>query len=842
MKKITLVLNLQKISLILLLISFLSINSYSRTYDGNEKIYLRPIAVSWWLDGSAKVGLKFKNSTNNSLIETPWLVDNDGGNIHSVTVPAGDWTHVIVSRHSTSPISDGNRWNQSGEIVIPATENYIQTFADNSSTATWQILKANYRSKGNGNWSSTSTWRCSFDSNWSNSWNYFDAHYVPNNNDLSVVIFDNQNVTLDQDAVISNLAIFSGATFTASDGTPRTLTITKSTSGSTTTLSNYGSWANGSGGSTVVFTGSPSSGDAVHTISGTIAFQNLTVNKTGGSSNVGASFGANSSLTGTLEIGTGGFISTDPPSGFYGTSAILKFNQGALATYDVNTGDKTWSTTEIPQNITVTSGTVRVNENRIATGSLIISSGAILEISAAKQLTVNTALTNQGTLNLLSSASGTATLKTPATIIGGGTYKVQQYLTNKSWYLTSPVSGTVTPTNLSRIQSYTEGDGVGNTWSASGTTMIAGKGYITTVQTSPKTVEFSGTINNGNISIPLTRFAASNANKYGFNLIGNPYTAYLDWRAVSAANSSKMPTSTMWYRTNVSGSWGFSTVNGSGVVSPANVSYMIPPMQAFWVRASTVGNSTLELTSNMVFQDNNTGNKLKVPSSAKTEPLLVRLQVSNSTNTDELVIYTDAQALNTFDQYDSPKMSNENANIPEISSIVDNESLVINGLNSLILDTALPLRFMTKTANTFTLKANQVSNLPVGVKLILSDYGNEFDLTSGAEYNFASDIADITNRFSIIFRSANGTTGICNPNEYKDILVYRNANNQICIDLKSELNKIENIAVYNTMGQKITETKPSKVNTIMNVAFETGVYFVKLNIDNKTITRKVIIK
>jgi len=95
-----------------------------------------------------------------------------------------------------------------------------------------------------------------------------------------------------------------------------TLTITKSTSGSSTTLANNGTWATGTGGSTVVFTGAPSSGDATHAITGTIAFQNITVNKTGGSSNVGAGFAVGSSVSGTLQIGNGGFISTDPPASF----------------------------------------------------------------------------------------------------------------------------------------------------------------------------------------------------------------------------------------------------------------------------------------------------------------------------------------------------------------------------------------------------------------------------------------------------------------------------------------------------------------------------------------------
>jgi hypothetical protein len=371
-----------------------------------------------------------------------------------------------------------------------------------------------------------------------------------------------------------------------------------------------------------------------------------------------------------------------------------------------------------------------------------------------------------------------------------------------------------------------EGSGTGNTWSTSGTTMQPYKGYITTVSDNPKTVEFTGKINSGSISIPLTRFDASTANKYGFNLIGNPYTAYLDWKEVATANASKMPTSTMWYRTNVSGGWAFSTVDGLGnkVPMPANVSDLIPPMQAFWVRASTVGNSTLDLTTTMLAHDNATGNKLKAPATPASERTIVRLQVSNATKTDELLIYTDALASNSFDWYDSPKMTNADANIPEISSVVGGENLVINGLNSLILDTELPIRFMTQTANAFTLKANEISNLPEGVKVILKDNGTEFDLSNGTEYSFSSDVADNTDRFSLIFRAPQTTTGI-KVNETMNALVYVNAQNQITIIANEKCN----YSIYNAVGQQIENGILNTKHETRNNKIASGVYVVKVN-------------
>ena len=475
-----------------------------------------------------------------------------------------------------------------------------------------------------------------------------------------------------------------------------------------------------------------------------------------------------------------------------------------------------------------TGGTIEFDGSAVQTNAATLSASTFT-INAGKQLT------NNGTISatnftVASSSAGTATFKNSGTLTVSGTSKVQQYLTNQSWYLTSPVwdgvdiQNSVTPTNLSRIQGYNEGFGSGNDWSVSGTTMKPYKGYITTVSDNPKTVEFTGKINSGDISIPLTRQGAGNENKYGFNLIGNPYTAYLDWKLVSAGNTAKMPTTTMWYRTKVSGSWAFSTVNGAGEKSPADVSDLIPPMQAFWVRASGVGNTTLDLTTTMIAHDNASTNKMKAPAAQTIERTKVRLQVSNTTNNDELLIYTDAQASNSFDMYDSPKMSNNSADIPEISTIAGSENLVINGLNSLVLDTEMPIRFMTKTANSFSLKSNELSNLPEGIKVILKDNGTEFDLTNGAEYNFTSDVADNANRFSLLFRSPGVSTDLENNKLIKQAQVFVNAANQITIIAPEK----SNYDIYNATGQLIENGVINTKHETRNTKLKAGVYLVKV--------------
>jgi len=296
------------------------------------------VSIEWgegdWTSSNFGYGLT-SDGTGWTWVDLPWFQNGDGSNKRcqtsiSIGIPGKYFYAYRMTKSSTTSYSIGS-----------------DIWAENSSTlSAISTISVGEFTIASGNWSSISTWN---------------GNEVPSSSKNVGIYHD---VTLNQYGEVKSLYIASGKTFTASDATPRILTIGKSVSGSSTTLSNSGTWANGTGGSTVVFTGAPGSGDAIHAISGTIAFQNITVNKTGGASNVGVSFGANSSVSGTMEIGSGGFVSTAPPANFYGSSAILKFNQGSGATYDVNSGDFTWSTSQVPNNITISSGTVNLNNTR----------------------------------------------------------------------------------------------------------------------------------------------------------------------------------------------------------------------------------------------------------------------------------------------------------------------------------------------------------------------------------------------------------------------------------------------------------------------------------------------
>jgi len=772
---------------------------------------------------------------------------------------------IWVAYSMTQGANNGNNstWTADVNVKSNSTAYYFHG---------WDDWNANvYDSNGGSNYSISinPTTKSGGDALWNSAGNWCDGS-VPASTSATYIIA--HDLTLNNDVSVGSIIINSGIVFTASDETPRTLTVVKSIAGTSATLTNNGTWSNGSGGSTIVFTGAPGSGDAIHATSGAMAFQNITINKTGGISNVGASFGTNSSVSATLEIGAGGFISTAPPTDFYGSTAILKFNQGVGISYDVNESDYSWSSSQVPNYITINSGIVNLNANRTASGNLSLASGSVLNVSAGRQLTTTGSLTNNGSLNLLSTTgAGTATILTPASITGSETVNVQQFLTGfagtstrANWYLSSPVSAATAAVfnvegGTNKMTSYNETvPGYVAQFTSNTTALVPGKGYVTYIGGTDATYTFTGTLNNGDLApVTVTRTGAT-AGKRGFNLVGNPYPSYLDWNAVKAAatNSSNVRP-TIWYRTLLSGSidgtMTFDTFDGTtGTNNGANglVTQYVPPMQAFWMKVDADDTSvTLNFVNGQRSHKDQslTTNRLRAP--GVDELQILRLKVSNGINSDAAIIVSDPNALDVFDYYDSQKMTNDNVNVPEIYTLAGAEELVINHVNNFSANKELALGFRPGMINNFTIEATEISNLNSDLKVMLLDKltNTEQELTPGSPYSFTSDATASNDRFSILFKSASITTGPGNAADNSDVLVYRNLNNQITVICNGGINEQSSVSVYNAVGQKLTHQKLThqkltKTTTEINGTFTPGVYMVTVNNGGQNMTKKIIIK
>jgi hypothetical protein len=336
--------------------------------------------------------------------------------------------------------------------------------------------------------------------------------------------------------------------------------------------------------------------------------------------------------------------------------------------------------------------------------------------------------------------------------------------------------------------------------------------------------------------------------KEGFNLVGNPYPCYLDFSKVDTTAANIL--STIWYRTKTSqDAYTFDTYNGMANIATSNgattVTKMIPPMQAFWVRvkAGQTG-GTLTFTNAMRAHIDNSGNRLKAPAANQSTQQVLRLQVNNTANntSDETVVYFNPNAQYGYDAYDSPKMMNNSATVPDLYTTTGNENLVINGMNAIPYDTEILLGFAPGSGTSFQLKATELTNFESGTQVLLNDKGTGAvtNLAVGDTYTFDNSVS-ASGRFSLVFKAPSVTTGINSNNADVNITVFRNGNGQITVSCPTELTGKAMMSVYNALGQKLETQQLLSTVTVLNNLVESGVYFVTVVSNGKTITRKVAI-
>jgi len=503
--------------------------------------------------------------------------------------------------------------------------------------------------------------------------------------------------------------------------------------------------------------------------------------------------------------------------------------------------------------ITVSSGEFVIDATKTVK-SMTIAPGAKLTHSSGTLSATNGII-------LESDATGTATLMdsySSPTINA----TVKQYVTlGRNWYLSSPVSA-ADYTWLSRGTSVQGWDEATKAWvPVTNGTLVKGKGYVqvaTTIVSPPSTtgttgtVNVTGTTNSGDVAITVSR-TESGSNR-GFNLIGNPYPSYLKWTGANGflaeATNDSISTS-FWYRTkNSSEAYVFTTYNGSShlVVGGSSVNSVlneyIPPMQAFWIRVDpnaliTTHNVVLNFKNNMRFHGVGDNNKFKAPKADDRQ--LVRLQLANGSQSDEALIYFDAAAANTFDNYDSPKMMNNSSTLPDLFTTVGTERLAINGLNGFADNMELPLGFTLKAVTTgLTLKVSELSNFASGTKVYLLDkeQHSQTELLPTTEYTFntTASTTNNENRFSLLFRAPGSTTRI-EKDEKLNAQVFVNANNQITINAPEKAV----YSIYNAMGQLISNGLTTSNRTIVSHKLSNGIYVVCVSDNGRNYSTRLIL-
>ncbi len=449
--------------------------------------------------------------------------------------------------------------------------------------------------------------------------------------------------------------------------------------------------------------------------------------------------------------------------------------------------------------------------------NLTVEAGALLTLSGG---TINVT----GEFRLMSSTTVNASFINTGGFINVNPIQVRidQVVSNPSvtYFFSSPVSGP-TPSSIGTtglVYQFNNSTGLYSVVVGSGV-FETGRGYATR---STQPLVFRGAINNGNISYPVFRSAAG----FGWNLVGNPYPASIDWTLLNNTNLEDA----FWIWNQDFGNYG---VYNSGIVTNHLSGPVIPSNQGFIVKVllgqtgGTVGFNTGALTQN-------TETFLK--SSTRAIPHIKFAGVKGSLK-DEMAIALTPNASSGIDKIDTEKFFSSTAGLFELYSQVGTMSTVISSYpdNDFV---EIPLGFNAKTTGSFGIEL--VKNKLPGYKVIILDMQQsvQLDVTNGGIYNFTvNNTGRNITRFKVQFIKQVPTTEF-GTDEAKVTIFVNNATLFISLDSGKGLCNYE-LLDLNGRILKRGLLLDSEVNKVEGL--EPGPYIIKIINKNQSVSNHKVV-
>jgi hypothetical protein len=421
--------------------------------------------------------------------------------------------------------------------------------------------------------------------------------------------------------------------------------------------------------------------------------------------------------------------------------------------------------------------------------------------------------TNAGSLVLVSNNSITARIPAvPSGVATTGNLTVQRYVQNDASvrdyrYITSPVSGATVADWQGEIaitgqfSNPSTGPGIVSSspslyrwvetaggleaarWQpwpnnvsnpASSFSLENGRGYAVYVRnTGNPVIDVRGTLNVGNVNVPLT-ITGSEINAAGYNLVGNPYPAPINWDDM-ALPTGVSPVISLKNNVNNAdteiGNYVYYTQDGPNVGGFTGV---IASGQAFWVNTSQ--NATLQFTESVKAT---TANPILIRKGQIANVL--RIKVQGNGREDETVAYFRDEATNGFDYlYDAKKRNNDHIDLYSYA-LQDNDTLkyAINAMVFQGCSQEIKLGFDQFTTGTyhFTFSELESFSATYAVTLIDNFTGSSVSVQDGDDYTFqitGDEASKSKDRFTVLISNDNISTALavtgdesCNPSTLK---------------------------------------------------------------------------
>jgi hypothetical protein len=339
----------------------------------------------------------------------------------------------------------------------------------------------------------------------------------------------------------------------------------------------------------------------------------------------------------------------------------------------------------------------------------------------------------------------------------------------------------------------------------------------------PCTRVFEGTPNNGVFNQPVS------AGNHGWNLIGNPYPAYLDWKAESSVSGWQRNTiASAIYYPDPSGSGNYAAyVPGDDEMSVNNGSRYIPPMQGFFVKARNSGTVTVNTQAITQYPGTNNG---ELPLTA------LKFRIEGENYSDETVVRFNPSSSFTFDDdFDAYKIPGT-GDAPSIYSVdIEGTQLAINTMPSLSSTLDIPFGVTCSSSTELKLVVEGSEQFEFRYPLMLEDrQTNTFiDLRTDSEYVFNHSILDDPMRFVLHFDVVSGTE---EKNNSQPAIQYRDGS----IVIKGIQDHQSLVEVTSLDGKQVLQTEAGSSSELM-IPFSGhhGIYIIKVTAKTTSYAHKI---
>ena len=382
---------------------------------------------------------------------------------------------------------------------------------------------------------------------------------------------------------------------------------------------------------------------------------------------------------------------------------------------------------------------------------------------------------------------------------------------------------------------------------------------------SPKTVEISGTVNNGNQQISI--YNNNGFYTQGFNLVGNPYPSPIDWNAATG-----------WTKSNIDNALYFFTAGNTNMYTGTYTSYVngiqsadglssniIPSMQGFFVHVTDTGiypvSGTLGMT-NEVRVTNFSQEFLKTPDSGKfisvsqkvlnspepDKPPLIRISAGfeKEGKTDPAVLYFPHFAKLSFEKdKDALKLMNTDVSVPNLYSLTpENKKLSINALPKSGSNEVkkIPLGLKTEKDGWMSIGLQDLQNLPSNFNVYLIDSEKRIgqNLSRKPRYRFYAKSGQHDSRFHLMFSE----TEISNPAiAFDEPFSIKTIGGKVMVNMNLETGQ-NGVLLASTVTGQILDRKNVSEKQILEIEGikSSGIYFFSINLKDGLFSKKVLIQ